>query len=44
MKIKIFYRYSLFPSWPGYGLISTPVQRTKTPLVYLVDSAISLLK
>ena len=25
MDIKIFCRCSLFPSWPGYGLISTPV-------------------
>jgi len=25
MKIKIFCRCSLFPSWSGYGLISTPV-------------------
>ena len=25
MKIKIFCRCSLFPSWWGYGLISTPV-------------------
>ena len=25
MKLKIFCRCSLFPSWSGYGLISTPV-------------------
>jgi len=25
MNIKIFYRSSVFPSWSGYGLISTPV-------------------
>ena len=25
MNIKIFCRCSLFPSWLGYGLISTPV-------------------
>jgi len=25
MNIKIFCRCSLFPSWSGYGLISTPV-------------------
>jgi len=24
MKLKIFCRCSLFPSWSGYGLISTP--------------------
>jgi len=23
MKLKIFCRYSLFPSWSGWGLIST---------------------
>ena len=27
MKIKIFCRCSLFPSWSGQGLISTPVLR-----------------
>jgi len=26
MKLKIFCRCSLFPSWSGYGLISTPVE------------------
>ena len=26
MKLKIFCRCSLFPSWSGYGLISTPVR------------------
>jgi hypothetical protein len=25
MKLKIFCRGSLFPSWSGYGLISSPV-------------------
>ena len=25
MNIKIFFRCSLFPSWSGLGLISTPV-------------------
>jgi hypothetical protein len=29
MKIKIFCRCSLFPSWSGYGLISTPVYPLK---------------
>jgi len=24
MKLKIFCRFSLFPSWSGYGLISRP--------------------
>jgi len=27
MNIKIFCRCSLFPSWSGWGLISTPVLR-----------------
>ena len=25
MELKIFCRCSLFPSWSGYGLISTPM-------------------
>jgi len=25
MKLKIFLRYSFFPTWSGQGLISTPV-------------------
>jgi len=29
MNIKIFYRCSLFPSWSGYELISTPVHPGK---------------
>jgi len=30
MNIKIFSRCSLFPSWLGYGLISTPVKHGVT--------------
>ena len=31
MKLKIFCRCSLFPSWSGLGLISTPVQSLARP-------------
>jgi hypothetical protein len=34
MKIKIFCRCSLFPSWSGQGLISTPVFQCKLFINY----------
>jgi hypothetical protein len=37
MNIKIFCRCSLFPSWSGKGLISTPVVT-----MFLVDSVASI--
>jgi len=38
MKIKIFCRCSLFPSWSGQGLISTPVNRMQFAWTAWVES------
>ena len=38
MKIKIFCRCSLFPSWSGQGLISTPVKRVKSQVMVTTGS------
>ena len=37
MKLKIFCRCSLFPSWSGYGLISTPVGTVASGFVTCVQ-------
>jgi len=51
MKLKIFCRCSLFPSWSGYGLISTLVFRVHSEVVtrvffvtYLIFQALILCK
>jgi len=48
MNIKMFCRCSLFPSWSGYGLISTSVYIYKPPtkctslfVMYCINSFLS---
>jgi hypothetical protein len=36
MNIKIFCRCNLFPSWSGYGLISTPTGVLISPVISTV--------
>jgi len=47
MKLKIFCHCSLFPSWSGYGLSSTPVPQRHWLLGYTflgLSQAVSLLR
>ena len=41
MKLKIFCRCSLFPSWSVYGLISTPVVVLVVLVIVVVSSSSS---